>query len=1219
MVINAHTSIIGETGYNCHSRNFFKALNKLCPVKVRNWTIGSTWSGYNDEPHNGEYYMDDELKSILSLQSLHTPDGVREFPMYSNHGKPEKPSVHIVLNDNLHPYFSDDYPSPSIAYNVWETTRQPDDFFEKLKKFDQVWVPSEWQRGCTIEQGIPADRVKVVPEGVDVDLYQPLSREIKRSAALPFRFLIVGRWEYRKSTKEMIQAWIETFPEDATVELLLNVDNPFANDGLTTTEERLERFNLSHPKIKILSHLSKDEYVRLLKEVDVFISCSRGEGWNLPLIEAMSCGIPSIYSNWGAQLQFAEGLGIPVKVIGEVPAAVDNVESWNPSTPGNFSEPDFSDLSIKLNEVYLNFEKFKKKAILESDLIREKFTWENSAKIAKNTLDELINARELSKKRATSVILSRADTPRRRELLMACIKSLDTDIILSTNYPVDAEIQSAVDHVVFEKENPILNKEEFSKYGVGYYRWYLDASGERIYQPYEYEHSYAAYRLARAGLEKASSLGKKIIHIINYDYEISKDTILSNEKLLNNSDLVMYRQNDWTDHNSAYCSSFISGKLYALLDYFTKYDSREDYYTSMEGFNILEINLAAHYTNSNFEIVDLLVNDLSLTNKVNQEAAGNIDTPYQDKLTNSFKSLSDSAGSDKTTYHKYHEYYPIFLEKFRTSKINLFEIGIDEGKSLKLWEQYFPFAYIWGMDISKEYSSSRCKIFIGDQSKIEDLRRVSSQIPMCDVIVDDGSHVPEHQLKTFYYLFQHKLNWGGVYIIEDIECSYWKPDSEIYGYEAGYLNLVDYFTKLNHEVQYHYSDKPNPLNIHSITYGENCIIIQKKEKSIDGLKYRFSQYLGDLPNSVTDSANSYDQVNINFVDGPFIEIKGARSKNHKITFIDSSNDEIVYSTDISNSGWAKSSRKWFTDWVIRVEDETSTIEYKYDPCGKRVYISLDSKALGDTLAWFPYVEEFRKKWNCEVICSTFWNYLFVDTYPEIKFIQPGEIAHDIYAMYRIGWYYTDSGINYEYVPRDFKSGPLQRTATDILGLEFKEAKPLITYSNRKRLKKIGLGINSTTQAKYWNNPNGWQEVVDWLLLNGYEPIILSREEDGYMGNDYPIGAEKFPSGPIQEVIEELAECEAFIGISSGLTWLAWATDTPTIQISGFTEPFNEPDTDIIKISAPDGVCSGCANRLRLDAGNWNWCPDQAGTSRQFECSKLIESAQVIEKIKTLLN
>jgi FkbM family methyltransferase len=396
MVVKAHTSIIGETGYNCHSRNFFKELDKLVQVQVRNWTVGSSWRGYNnDEPHNNEYYIDDQLKRMLVEQTLTTPSGDGEsFPLYERYKNTGTPNVHIVLNDNLHHYFNEDYDGIKIAYNAWETTRQPDRFFEQLKRFDQVWVPSEWQRQCTIEQGISSEKVKVVPEGVDTETYRPISRVISNPVGRPFRFVLVGRWDYRKSIREIIETFTKTFSEGEDVELVINVDNSFANDGLKTTEERLQRYGLSHSKIRVLHHLSKDEYVSLLRSADVFVSCARGEGWNLPLIEAMACGVPSIYSDWGGQLQFANGRGIPVKVKGEVPAAIkDGDGTWINDATGNFAEPDFEDLSRKMLDVRKNFKSYKKKALDESDEIRNEFTWKNAAHIAKQILDELVETK----------------------------------------------------------------------------------------------------------------------------------------------------------------------------------------------------------------------------------------------------------------------------------------------------------------------------------------------------------------------------------------------------------------------------------------------------------------------------------------------------------------------------------------------------------------------------------------------------------------------------------------------------------------------------------------------------------------------------------------------------------------------------------------------------------------------------------------------------------
>jgi hypothetical protein len=196
-------------------------------------------------------------------------------------------------------------------------------------------------------------------------------------------------------------------------------------------------------------------------------------------------------------------------------------------------------------------------------------------------------------------------------------------------------------------------------------------------------------------------------------------------------------------------------------------------------------------------------------------------------MNKTMKQISDSVDCDKSTVHSYDEIYPIFLEQFRNIEFNLFEIGIDQGKSFNLWKQYFPLAKIYGMDISKSFIDERGEVFQGDQSDINQLIEVTNKIDKCKVIIDDGSHVVEHQLLSFYYLFEHILEDNGVYIIEDIECSYWTPTSTIYNYPTGYLNIVDYFTKHNHEVNHNYSNHQNPLNIKTITYGANCIIITK--------------------------------------------------------------------------------------------------------------------------------------------------------------------------------------------------------------------------------------------------------------------------------------------------------------------------------------------------------------------------------------------------------
>jgi autotransporter strand-loop-strand O-heptosyltransferase len=138
-------------------------------------------------------------------------------------------------------------------------------------------------------------------------------------------------------------------------------------------------------------------------------------------------------------------------------------------------------------------------------------------------------------------------------------------------------------------------------------------------------------------------------------------------------------------------------------------------------------------------------------------------------------------------------------------------------------------------------------------------------------------------------------------------------------------------------------------------------------------------------------------------------------------------------------------------------------------------------------------------------------------------------------------------------------------------------------------------------------------VVDWLLAEGYTVRLLSKEGMEYMGNKAPQGVIQHPEGDINLVIDELKRSKAFIGIGSGLSWLSWALDVPTVIISGFSYDWAEMK-DCIRISAPEEKCSGCFNRVRLDAGDWNWCPD----NRDFECTKSIKSADVIQAVSSLL-
>ena len=337
--IVAHTSFLGHTGYANHSREFFTRLNKHIQTKVRNFAHYSDLS----------YLTKEQKNMIIHQQWAEAPWEV---------GKPhiEKKSdniLNIILNETNHYFFYDDYIHPTIAYNVWESTEQPNFFFEKLLEFDQLWVPTKWQKECTVKQGYPEEKIKVVPEGVDTNKFFPIQKKKGKN----FKFILVGRWDYRKSVTEIIQSFLSTFKNNENVELLLIIDNPFTKDKLTT-QERLDKFGFTDDKIKVSGFMEENEYIETLQNSDCLITCARAEGWNLPLIEAMACGVPVICSDYGAQLEFADKHANKVKIKDyRKPKEMFMLEDC----PGLWAEPDFDDLKKVIRYVFENYTECKNK------------------------------------------------------------------------------------------------------------------------------------------------------------------------------------------------------------------------------------------------------------------------------------------------------------------------------------------------------------------------------------------------------------------------------------------------------------------------------------------------------------------------------------------------------------------------------------------------------------------------------------------------------------------------------------------------------------------------------------------------------------------------------------------------------------------------------------------------------------------------------------------
>lgn len=153
------------------------------------------------------------------------------------------------------------------------------------------------------------------------------------------------------------------------------------------------------------------------------------------------------------------------------------------------------------------------------------------------------------------------------------------------------------------------------------------------------------------------------------------------------------------------------------------------------------------------------------------------DVPAIGSVRDSFDAHGRPGSRFITKYENYFGIYDRYLEPLRSRPITMIEIGVQHGGSLQMWKRYLhPGSTVVGIDIyaaCKKYEEDGIRIFIGDQSDHDFLASVIAEIGPVDYILDDGSHIPHHQIASFDYLFRNGLKDGGVYLCEDCHTSYW--------------------------------------------------------------------------------------------------------------------------------------------------------------------------------------------------------------------------------------------------------------------------------------------------------------------------------------------------------------------------------------------------------------------------------------------------------------
>ena len=372
-----------------------------------------------------------------------------------------------------------------------------------------------------------------------------------------------------------------------------------------------------------------------------------------------------------------------------------------------------------------------------------------------------------------------------------------------------------------------------------------------------------------------------------------------------------------------------------------------------------------------------------------------------------------------------------------------------------------------------------------------------------------------------------------------------------------------------------------------------------------------------------DSVESQNSIVFDFNNKSKVEILGEIKKEYSLKFINKQNNKLVYESDISNNMWTQANFAYFIDWNIQIRDkQTNSLvsDFNLDLKNKTVKIVNESPSLGDGVSWVACIDLFQKKHNCIVDYYTPNKDLFEIEYPNINFYNYNHVKDEnYYASYKIGCFDTnDNSIS----PADYRTQNLQQIATNILGLDYEEVKTKIHIKDKDRKlqeKYVCISTASTSGCKHWQHIDGWQKVVDHLNDNGYKVVVIQKEALNYMDLQELKNVIHPQTQSIHEAISWIYNCEFFVGLSSGNSWLAWALDKKVLLISGFTKSFNEFFTPYRVIN--ESVCNGCWNdiKYKFNAGDWNWCPKYKNTKKQFECTTEISFEMVKEKLINIIN
>jgi GT2 family glycosyltransferase/tetratricopeptide (TPR) repeat protein len=278
-----------------------------------------------------------------------------------------------------------------VVIQPWEFGFLPKQWVKDLAHVDECWVPSKYVKRVYVDSGVPAGKVVVVPNGIDPARFHPQADPMRLATQKKFKFLFVGGTIHRKGPDLLLKAYLESFSAADDVCLVIKDFGGQSFYAGQTFEAKIRAAQAlpNGPEILYLNEQMPPESLPgLYTSCDCFVLPYRGEGFGLPVLEAMACGLPVVVTKGGATDDFVpEGFGYHLpsrrRTFGrEISGMPLTGDGW-------MLEADVNALKKWLRHVFENREEARELGKRASTYARENWIWEKSAQIAARQIRQL--------------------------------------------------------------------------------------------------------------------------------------------------------------------------------------------------------------------------------------------------------------------------------------------------------------------------------------------------------------------------------------------------------------------------------------------------------------------------------------------------------------------------------------------------------------------------------------------------------------------------------------------------------------------------------------------------------------------------------------------------------------------------------------------------------------------------------------------------------------